>query len=186
MKNTKSKTKLKKNNNKMMWIAIISAILLIVAGYFIYTNYYKDDSCSNNVCATPKIEYKQGTYFGFDEISKYTAVIYVDNSGKVKSVFIDAVYAAGCKTRNTLDNTCTVTTKQILGDNYGMKAASAIKKEWYEQANTFAKKVIKEQSLSFVKWTNAEKTTTDSISGVTMSVDGMYKAVDMALTKAIK
>ena len=121
--------------------------------------------------------YQEGTYFGYDEDSKYTAVVYIDDMGEIKSVFLDAPYVTS--------DTQITTTKQILGDDYGM-AESETDKEWYEQAEIFADKVIEEQGLDWVIWNNTEETdlSPEVISGVTISADGMYAAVNMALEQA--
>ncbi len=72
--------------------------------------------------------------------STYTAVT-KDASGKITSCIIDASQsninfdAAG---KITTDLTVAPQTKDELGDAYGMKKASAIGKEWNEQAAAFA------------------------------------------------
>ena len=74
--------------------------------------------------------YKEGTYFGsvvdnYGGAAVASAVVYVDSTGMIKSVFLDTVYSK--------DNT--LTTKKTLGDAYNMKPASEVGKEWYEQVN---------------------------------------------------
>lgn len=59
----------------------------------------------------------------------------------ITSCYIDAVQANvsfDAKGQITSDLTAPVQTKNQLGDSYGMKAASSIGKEWYEQAAAFA------------------------------------------------
>lgn len=69
------------------------------------------------------------------------AVVTVDGEGKITSCMIDASQAnvnfdaAG---QITSDLTAAVATKNELGENYGMAKASAIGKEWNEQAAAFA------------------------------------------------
>ncbi len=69
-----------------------------------------------------------------------------------------------------------VQTKRAIGDAYGMKEASSLKKEWYEQANTFdayaAGKTPAE--LSGLKLGADGKT--DAIAGCTIGVSGLLKA----------
>lgn len=131
--------------------------------------------------------YKEGTYFGYAQSESYgsilttTAVVYVDDLGMIKSVFIDSTYSnvAG-----------TLTTKKVLGDDYGMKSTSAGMgnitggAEWYTQVETLEKEIIKEQGLNWIKWTDDTKTTTDSVAGVTISISDMYVAVNDALNQA--
>lgn len=137
--------------------------------------------------AVPKQgEYKEGTYMGsvvFESYSKKyvtTAVIYVDEFGMLKSCFIDSTYI-----KDGVN-----TTKKTLKDDYGMKATSASVgtipggAEWYEQVKVIEDKVIEEQGLSWVKWSSADKTKLDAISGVTITADSYINAVSKALEQA--
>jgi hypothetical protein len=66
------------------------------------------------------------------------AVVAVDNSGKILDTWIDAVVhdiAFDTKGVITADLKALGATKRELGDAYGMKKASAIGKEWWEQAD---------------------------------------------------
>lgn len=125
--------------------------------------------------------YKEGTYFGYAQSESYgsilttTAVIYVDDLGMIKSVFIDSTYA---------QPEGTLTTKKTLGDDYNMKSSSPIGKEWYEQVEILEQEIVKEQDLKWIKWTDEEKTTTDSVAGVTIEIDDIYLAVNNALDQA--
>lgn len=124
--------------------------------------------------------YKEGTYFGAYEDnyggskSMATAVVYVDQNGMIKSVFLDTVYKKGD----------VLTTKKTLKDEYGMKPNSEVSKEWYEQVNLIETKVIENQDISFIKLNEDGKT--DTIAGVTMKVNALYEALNNALTKAKK
>ena len=99
----------------------------------------------------------------------------------IKSVFIDSTYE---KTEGILN------TKKTLRDEYGMKETSASMgnipggAEWYEQVETLENEIINQQGINWIKWTDDTKTTTDSVAGVTISVDDIYKAVDNALNQA--
>lgn len=125
-------------------------------------------------------DYKEGVYFGSavdnfgTESSVATAVVYVNEHGLIKSVFLD--------TTHVKDDV--LTTKKVLGKDYNMIVASPIGKEWDEQVKTLEKKIIEEQGLAWLKWSNDEQTKTDSISGVTMQIDALYKAVNYALSQA--
>jgi len=73
-------------------------------------------------------------------VESYTslAVVAVDDSGKVLDTWIDAVvhdFAFDTKGVITSDLKALGATKRELGDAYGMKKASAIGKEWWEQAD---------------------------------------------------
>lgn len=72
--------------------------------------------------------------------STYTALT-KDASGKITSCIIDASQSNVNFDKTgkiTTDITVPVQTKDELGDAYGMKKASSIGKEWYEQAAAFA------------------------------------------------
>lgn len=131
--------------------------------------------------------YKEGTYFGYAQSESYgtilttTAVVYVDDLGMIKSVFVDSTYS---KTTGTL------TTKKTLGDEYGMKDTSAGMgqiaggAEWYEQVETLEQEIIKQQGINWIKFKEDDNTKTDSVAGVTISIDDIYTAVNNALNKA--
>lgn len=137
-----------------------------------------------------KGNYKEGTYIGsaaYDDggqMQMATATVYVDASGKIASVTIDATYLHDGE----------ITTKQALGDAYGMKSTSAKMgvisggAEWYEQVAQISKKVLEEQDLDWVKWNpdkgENEYLDLDTISGVTISANHYIEALSNALAKA--
>ena len=130
-------------------------------------------------------KYKEGTYYGTDTYESYgkkyvtTAVIYVNESGLIKSCFIDSTYIK--------DNV--YTTKKTLKDAYGMKETSKSKgvikggAEWYEQVKVIEDKVVKEQGIDWVKY-DSSNTYLDSVSGVTISASTYIRAIDNALKEA--
>ncbi len=130
--------------------------------------------------------YKEGTYFGFVNYESYgtnyvtTATVYVAESGNIKSVYIDSTY----------NKDGVITTKKSLGDDYGMKDTSIQigvipgGAEWYEQVAVIEDKVVAEQGLDWVKWSDDANTKLDAISGVTISADTNIKAIDNALKQA--
>lgn len=69
------------------------------------------------------------------------AAVTVDKDGKILACVIDCAQTK-IKFSNagviTTDKSGTFSSKQELKENYGMKGASAIGKEWFEQANAFA------------------------------------------------
>lgn len=123
--------------------------------------------------------YKEGTYYGHakdnygGETNTATAVIYIDKNGKIKSVFADTTY--------TKDGN--ITTKKSLGKDYNMSTIMNTK-EWDEQIKLLEDKIIQEQGLDWLKWTDNEKTTTDSVSGVTIKINAIYEAIGNALNQA--
>ncbi|MDD3392617.1 MAG: hypothetical protein PHE54_03675 [Bacilli bacterium] len=132
-------------------------------------------------CTAVTGDYKEGTYFGSSSVYESygrsyvsTAVVYVDESGKIASVFIDATYVS--------DNVNT--TKKVLGDDYGMKSSSEAGYEWYEEINLLEDKIVEEQGLDWITWSDTDETETDSVAGVTIAIDSYYEAVSNALNQA--
>ncbi|HHU54373.1 MAG TPA: FMN-binding protein [Mollicutes bacterium] len=125
-------------------------------------------------------DYKEGTYFGTytdnygGSESVATAVVYVDETGNVKSVFLDTTHV-----KDGIN-----TTKKTLGDDYNMKVASPIGKEWHEQVKALEDKIVAEQGLDWLEWSDEDQTETDSVSGVTMKINALYRAVEDALNLA--
>lgn len=69
------------------------------------------------------------------------SVVTVNGEGKITSAIIDAVQANinfDVNGKITSDLTAEVSSKDELGDSYGMKSASSIGKEWNEQAAAYA------------------------------------------------
>jgi hypothetical protein len=186
---------MKKNNKKVVKktnvdiMELVKVIIILVFGISVTLVFQNSFSFG---------KYKEGTYFGYDKESKDTAVVYVDSKGKIKSVKVDAVYiqynADGtCKYTKMFygQRQCVGTTKQILKEEYGMKKVSSVEKEWYEQADVFANKVIKEQGLDWmdvpkVNATELNVSKLDGLSSVTIDTLGIYNAVNNALEQARK
>ena len=133
-------------------------------------------------CGCEKVEsgnYKQGVYFGSamdtfgGKQAVATAVVTVSKDGTIESVFLDTTY----------EKDGVLTTKKTLKENYAMKNASPIGKEWYEQVEALEREIVKKQGLDFITW-NEDKTKTDSVTGVTIAIDALYKAVDQAIKQA--
>lgn len=82
---------------------------------------------------------------GTAEISTVAAAVTVDGQDRITGCSIDMV-----EQKLTISNTGSIgspantqySTKKELGDSYGMKAASEIGKEWYEQVESFEEYVI--------------------------------------------
>lgn len=77
------------------------------------------------------------------EAQPYTSIaaVTVNGDGVITSSTIDAVQAKinfDITGKITTDLKAEIASKNELGDNYGMKAASSIGKEWYEQAAAYA------------------------------------------------
>ena len=123
--------------------------------------------------------------------SHYTASTF-DKDGKITSCIIDASQtnvgfdATG---KITTDLASAFKTKNELGLDYGMKASSAIGKEWYEQADSFAKYVTgkKVADVSGISLTEgAPASGTELASSVTVHVTDMISVVERALASSAK
>lgn len=74
-------------------------------------------------------------------------------------------------------------TKRAMGDGYGMKAASALKKEWHEQAAAFDRDCEGKTVATIQNAVPAGDGKLDGISGCTVEVSGLWKAVLKAAEK---
>lgn len=102
------------------------------------------------------------------------AVVTVDKDGKITSCYFDASQG-NVKFDTTgvisTDVTVAVETKQELGDAYGMKKASTIGKEWFEQANALADHV--------------KGKTVDEVTGIALTDEGLASDADLAASVSI-
>ncbi len=154
-------------------------------------------------CTRVEGKYKEGTYFAYDQTTSYTVVMYVNENGEIKSLFFDSIFLTGCTTRGVISTCQGATTKQRLGDDYNMRRVSSIDKEWHEQVNAFASKVVEEQGLDWLALkykdddgniieakpenkTEEDKIYTDSVAGVTIVVDNLSRLVNDVLGQARK
>jgi len=92
----------------------------------------------------------------------------------------------------TSDNSASMS-KKDLGDNYGMKDKSSIKKEWFEQVKALEKWAVGktvEEVLNMPTTQKDEKHTVtadkDLMTGCTISVTGFQQALDKAVKNAVE
>lgn len=155
----------------MKKIALLGTFLLIGLGVFV--------GCEKVV--QPTGNYREGTYFGSavddynNEQNVATAVLYVGNDGKIKSLTLDTTYKSGEA----------ITTKKTLGDNYNMKKFNpSASGEWYEQIDKLEKAIIEKQEITFLNLDADGKT--DAVSGTTIKINALYEAINNALKQAKK
>ncbi len=127
---------------------------------------------------------------GLAEVNSTVAAVTVDKDGKIVKCEIDVAqtkinFSAEGKITTPLDGE--FKTKQELGEAYGMKKASGIKKEWNEQADAFAAYVAG-KTLEQVKGIaiNAEgvPTGSDLTSSVTVHITDLTAAIEKAVNNA--
>lgn len=119
----------------------------------------------------------------------YTVATF-DAEGKVTSSIIDASQANvnfDATGKITTDLTVAPTTKVELGEDYGMKKASAIGKEWYEQADAFATYVVG-KTIEEIKGIAVDEsgyaTEQDLVSSVTVGIEDFQSIYEKALNNA--
>ncbi len=114
--------------------------------------------------------------------STYTATTF-NADGKITSSVIDASQANvkfDATGKITTDLKAGVKTKNELGDEYGMKKASKIGKEWFEQAAAFAEYSVGKTADEVSKL--AEEA--DLVSSVTVGIEGFQQVIEKAAANA--
>mgnify|MGYP000957581223 FL=1 len=123
------------------------------------------------------------------------AAVGFDADGKVASVTVDVVQAKVAYDEDlkvTSDKEAEVLSKKDLKEDYGMKGASAIGKEWYEQMEAFQDwmvgKTIDEITGLPVKEANPSHKNVPDVpeltSSVTITVEGYLAVVEEAVANA--
>jgi ABC-type transporter Mla MlaB component len=126
---------------------------------------------------------------GLAQVDSTAVAVLVDSKGVIRNCAIDVV-----QTKINFNNAGEITTdlastfdsKQALGDAYDMKKASAIGKEWFEQANALAD-YVKGKTVAEVKGIALEDgyaAEEDLKSSVTMEIGSMIDAIEKAVNNA--
>lgn len=127
---------------------------------------------------------------GLAQIDSTIVAVTVDNDGKIVKCAIDAAQtkinfsAAG---KIVTDKNTAFKSKQELGEEYGMKKASKIGKEWKDQADAFAKYTVGKTvaELKGIK-VNEEGVATDKeiTASVTVHITDFISAIEKAVASA--
>lgn len=132
---------------------------------------------------------------GNGQVDSAIASVTVDADGKIAACVLDAAQTKvsfNNKGEITADLNAEINTKVELGDNYGMKQASAIGKEWYEQIQAFADWTIG-KTLDEVKGLKVKKVddshpavpdVPELTSSVSVSVGDYITAIEKAVSSA--
>ncbi len=120
--------------------------------------------------------------------SIYTAATF-GADGKVTSNIIDASQAKvkfDAAGKITSDLTVPVKTKVELGDEYGMKKASKIGKEWFEQSAAFSEYVLGKtaEEVAAIPVDSGKATDADLVSSVTVAIDEFQLVIGKAAATA--
>ncbi|MGM9882262.1 MAG: FMN-binding protein [Bacilli bacterium] len=127
--------------------------------------------------------YKEGVYTGTasdtygGQDNTATAIVTVDSNGNITDVELDTTYTT---------NDGVLTTKKTLGNDYGMYNSEygSTVGEWYEQVEALEKYVVDNQGIDELTLDDEGKT--DAVSGCTINIDALYRAIDSALKQAKK
>jgi hypothetical protein len=127
-------------------------------------------------------EYNPGNYTlsskGFKENTTNFATLTIGKDGKIQNLLIDVIIPID---KDNLKKG--YTTKRIAGDNYGMKKESKIGKEWYEQIDIVAERIVNDQGVNFTANSDGR---VDTIAGATIRVGEYLPLIEDLLKKAIK
>lgn len=127
----------------MKKIALLFVIILCIA-FTSCVGKGETSDLSDVVSAVKKDEYYLGFGFLPEEAGEDVtfgatfAAVVTDTDGKIICCTVDQLEAKADTNAITENIGYTFKTKNMLGDDYGMKSASPIGKEWYEQAQAFA------------------------------------------------
>ncbi|MBB2181673.1 hypothetical protein H0486_02125 [Lachnospiraceae bacterium MD1] len=111
---------------------------------------------------------------GLAEVDSTVVAVLVGKDGKILDCKIDVAQTKmnfSTEGKLTTDIATVFQSKQELGDAYGMKKASGISKEWFEQANAFADYVVGK--------------TVDEVKGIAVNEDGTAKDADLAASVTV-
>lgn len=127
---------------------------------------------------------------GVAEAYSNYAVVTTDSEGKITSCVIDASQTDvnfSTEGKITSDIAATYQTKVELGDNYGMKKASSIGKEWYEEVKSFSDYVVGKNvdEVKGIAVTEEGKAAdSDLASSVTVTISGYITLLEKAIANA--
>ena len=132
---------------------------------------------------------KDGVKSGKAQADTMMAAVIVDANGKVVSIKIDTVQSpitfdeAG---KLTVDKANVFKSKRELGNDYGMKKASKIGKEWFEQVDAIEKwmtgKTADQIKAMKVKKTESEGNVADEADLATSATIGIDEFIEVATT----
>ena len=125
---------------------------------------------------------------GNAQVDSVAAAVVVDEDGKIVSCYLDtAQNKMGFTADGKVVKTEEFLTKKELGDKYGMKAASGIGKEWYEQAQALEEYVIgktAEEVAQIAVDDSTKATDVDLVAGVTIKIGSYQEAIVEAINNA--
>lgn len=124
---------------------------------------------------------------GLAQVDAVIAAVTIDSEGKILAVNIDTVQARVAFTKDgklATDPATLVKTKTELGDEYGMKKASSLNKEWYEQIEALEKWLVGKKLADVEGMKLTEGKPDDLKTSVTITVTDYLEAVKKAIANA--
>lgn len=126
---------------------------------------------------------------GLAKTNSLAVAVTVDSNGVITNCVIDSVQSAvnfSKEGKLVTDVSTTFPTKNELGEEYGMKKASAIGKEWNEQADAFAKYVIGKtvDEVNGIAVTEGVPSDADLAASVTIHIGDFMSVVSKAVGAA--
>ncbi len=127
---------------------------------------------------------------GTVQVYEYFTALTVNGEGKVTSAINDAaqgVVKFDATGAITSDTTAVLSSKNVIGEGYGMKKASAIGKEWNEQADAFAQYFVGKTAEEIAGTTlddTGHVTDADLLSSVTVHVNDFITTAAKAFESA--
>jgi len=127
---------------------------------------------------------------GAGQVDSVVVAVTVDKDNKIVNCYIDSaqtVIGFSAEGKITADPNAEIKSKQEKKEEYGMKKASGIGKEWYEQANALAEYVTG-KTVDQVKKIKVNESgypeEADLTTSVTMNVSDYIKAIEKAANNA--
>lgn len=208
---------MKKNLVALMCVAALSATTFVGCGaeeaaeapeavqpaQTVETTTTEDTTVSSPVAAEGELLTGIGTVVGIDssvdasadaegtaQCDATVAAVTVDSNGAIVECVIDIAQTkigVSADGKITSDLNAEYASKRELGDDYGMKKASSIGKEWYEQADAFAEWAVGKTAadISGMAISEGYAGDADLAASVSIHVTGFQAAVLEAMNNAV-
>ena len=168
---------------KILTVALLTALLLTIAASAMAATGVGVVGTMTTTAATAE---KAGSASGYIYITAVT----LDDEGKIAGVIFDATQPAGSfdATGAVVGEAVTeVVTKYDIKDGYGMKKASPIGKEWYEQMDALSAWCIGKTPAEVIGMNLDETghpTDVDLVAGCTVHINDQLAALEKAVANA--
>ena len=117
-------------------------------------------------------------------VKQGTASTEIDNHGATETITVNVTLEDDKLTKVEIDETYKGSTKKTLGEDYSMRAASPIGKEWFEQAAFLEEYLVKNNKTELALTADGVPTDADVLAGCTIGVESIMKTVAEAAKAA--